>query len=224
RSPLARPSSQPNGGSLRPHVQRAMESILEYTRHLKNTIRYCTRDDDLTVDMGAFETSSISGNIDGDTDFDANDSFLIHLVKLAGTDAQLNQSKGSSSLTVDQLRTNISQLGSLADVDGDGDFDANDSFLIHLVNLSGTDTQIEQSKGGSSLTAAQIRTNINALHTQATTSSVTTQKSQVLQSVMAGISKNDVAENLFANVEAATDGLPIALADATSAEVATASV
>ncbi|HIE97978.1 MAG TPA: hypothetical protein EYG03_29855 [Planctomycetes bacterium] len=136
-----------------------------------------------TVDMGAIETSPITGDVDGDTDFDANDSFLIHLVKLAGSDAQLDQSKGSTSLTVAQLRTNISQLGSLADVDGDGDFDANDSFLIHIIKLSGTNTQIEQSKGGSSLTAVQIRTNINALDAQATTSASTPPESQVLQSV-----------------------------------------
>ena len=34
-----------------------------------------------------------SGNVDGDTDFDANDSFLIHLTALSGTDAQIDQSK-----------------------------------------------------------------------------------------------------------------------------------
>lgn len=38
------------------------------------------------------EATSIAGNVDGDTDFDANDSFLIQLVKLSGTDAQIDQS------------------------------------------------------------------------------------------------------------------------------------
>ncbi len=104
-----------------------------------------------------------NGNVDGDSDFDASDSFLIHLVKLSGTNSQIDQSKGSSSLTAAQIRTNIDQLGLAADVDGDGDFDASDSFLIHLVKLSGTNAQIDQSKGASSLTAAAIRTNVDNL-------------------------------------------------------------
>ncbi|MDG1897532.1 MAG: integrin alpha [Fuerstiella sp.] len=51
------------------------------------------------------------GNVDGNQDFDANDSFLIHLVKLSGTDAQLDQSKGSSSLSPVQIRANVAALG-----------------------------------------------------------------------------------------------------------------
>lgn len=105
------------------------------------------------------------GNIDGDTDFDANDSFLIHLTNLAGTDEQVNQSKGSSSLSPVEIRNRIANLKVQADVDGDGDFDANDSFLIHLVKLSGTNQQIDLSRGSSSLTADQIRANIDALGT-----------------------------------------------------------
>ena len=108
-------------------------------------------------------TDALPGNVDGDADYDANDSFLTHLVKLAGTDSQIDQSKGSSALTALQIRENITQLGSVADVDGDGDFDANDSFLSHLVKLAGTDSQIDQSKGSSSLTAAQIRTKVTDL-------------------------------------------------------------
>ncbi|MCP4510483.1 MAG: hypothetical protein GY826_29250, partial [Fuerstiella sp.] len=48
--------------------------------------------------------SPLSGNVDGDTDFDANDSFLMHLVNLSGTDAQVDQSKGSSPLTAAEIR------------------------------------------------------------------------------------------------------------------------
>ena len=103
------------------------------------------------------------GNVDGDQDFDANDSFLIHLVKLSGTDAQINQSKGSSPLGAAEIRAAIAQLNTVGDVDGDQDFDANDSFLIHLVKLSGTDAQIDQSKGSSALSATQIRANVNDL-------------------------------------------------------------
>ena len=110
-----------------------------------------------------------AGDVDGDADFDANDSFLIHLTKLAGTDTQIDQSKGASSLAASQIRSNIDQLGSRADVDGDGDFDANDSFLIHLTKLAGTDSQLDQSKGASPLTATEIRTNIDDLANPGTT-------------------------------------------------------
>jgi len=106
-----------------------------------------------------------AGNVDGDEDFDANDSFLIHLTKLAGVDQQIEQSKGASMLTAAEIRSNINSLEELADVDGDGDFDANDSFLIHLVKLSGTNSQIDQSKGQSPLTAVEIRVNVNVLGT-----------------------------------------------------------
>lgn len=108
-------------------------------------------------------TSQLPGNVDGDADFDANDSFLIQLIKLSGTDTQINQSKGSSPLTATQIRANVTALQTKGDVDGDTDFDANDAFLIHLVKLSGTDNQINQSKGSSPLAGTQIRANVNAL-------------------------------------------------------------
>ena len=105
----------------------------------------------------------LAGNVDGDADFDASDSFLIHLVQLSGTDAQIDQSKGSSPLTAAEIRATIAQMNTSGDVDGDQDFDASDSFLIHLVQLSGTDAQINQSKGSSPLSAASIRSNVNSL-------------------------------------------------------------
>lgn len=107
--------------------------------------------------------SSATGDVDGDDDFDANDSFLIHLTKLAGTNAQIDRSKGASPKTAAEIRTAINALSTAGDVDGDSDFDANDSFLIHLVKLAGTNTQIDRSKGASVLTAAEIRDRINAL-------------------------------------------------------------
>ena len=99
----------------------------------------------------------VSGSFDRDTDFDANDSFLTQLVMLSGSDAQIEQTKGASRSTVQQIRTRIEAMGDMADVDGDGDFDANDSFLIHLLQLSAADSQIELSKGASPLSAAEIR-------------------------------------------------------------------
>ena len=103
------------------------------------------------------------GNVDGDDDFDANDAFLIQLVQLAGSNTQIDQSKGASSLTAAEIRANIAAIGLAGDVDGDNDFDANDSFLIQLVKLAGSDTQIDQSKGASPLSAAQIRANVDSL-------------------------------------------------------------
>lgn len=104
-----------------------------------------------------------AGNIDGDTDFDASDAFLIQLVQLAGSDAQIDQSKGTSTLSAAEIRANITAIGIGGDVDGDSDFDANDSFLIQLVKLAGSDTLIDQSKGASLLSATQIRANIDGL-------------------------------------------------------------
>ncbi|MCA9048818.1 MAG: Ig-like domain-containing protein, partial [Planctomycetaceae bacterium] len=103
------------------------------------------------------------GDVDGDNDFDANDSFLIHLVKLAGTDSHIAQLKGASPRSAAQIRSSIQALQAEGDVDGDFDFDANDSFLVHLVQLAGTDTQLELTKGGSPLTAAAIRSRIDRL-------------------------------------------------------------
>ena len=145
-------------------------------------------------------TNTLPGNVDGDADFDANDSFLIHLVQLSGTDVQIDQSRGSSTLTAAQIRANIIQLASIADADGDGDFDANDSFLIHLVKLSGTDAQVDQSKGSSSLTAAQIRANVVSLGDSSAINTAISQSSPVVQSVVADTPKNNTA--------AGTDGLP----------------
>ncbi|MCA9051986.1 MAG: hypothetical protein KDA89_24780, partial [Planctomycetaceae bacterium] len=109
------------------------------------------------------EVSAVPGDIDGDTDFDANDSFLIHLIKLGGTDAHITLSKGGTTLTAAQIRAAAESLTTAGDVDGDSDFDGNDSFLIHLVKLGGTDAHIALSKGGSSLTAEAIRSRVNGL-------------------------------------------------------------
>jgi hypothetical protein len=103
------------------------------------------------------------GDVNGDGSFDANDSFLIHLVKLSGTDTHIDQARGNSARNATMIRAAIAELNTAADVDGDGDFDVSDSFLIHLVKLAATDTQVDQSKGASLLTAAKIRANVVAL-------------------------------------------------------------
>ncbi|MEO2025088.1 MAG: G8 domain-containing protein [Fuerstiella sp.] len=150
---------------------------------------------------------AVTGDMDGDSDFDANDSFLIHLVKLSGTDQQIEQSKGSSPLSAALIRANITDLGTAADIDGDNDFDANDSFLIHLVKLSGTDAQIDQSKGSSSLSAAQIRANINALDGGTATSSSAANSLQVVRSVLA----SDAARDLFSDIGTDVEDVPTLL-------------
>jgi hypothetical protein len=109
------------------------------------------------------DNDRVRGDVDGDTDFDANDAFMMHLVNLSGSENQFEQSKGSSPLSATQIRLNVQALGTAADVDGDGDFDANDSFLVQLVKLAGSDNQINQSKGANALTAAQIRDRVTAL-------------------------------------------------------------
>lgn len=126
-----------------------------YNIDVSNTATATIVDDDMTAD------------VDGDDDFDANDSFLIHLIKLSGADVQVDQSKGASPLSAGEIRRAIDSLEASGDVDGDGDFDANDSFLIHLVKLSGTNAQLDQSKGASQLSAAQIRANVDGLGTVA---------------------------------------------------------
>lgn len=149
-----------------------------------------------------------SGNVDGDTDFDANDSFLIHLVKLSGSDAQIDQSKGTSPLTAAEIRANVNRLGSTGDVDGDQDTDANDSFLMHLVKLSGSNVQIDQSKGSSPLTAEQIRANINGLGSGAGISMRRAQGAQALRSVLAHSSGLDVSTSPGANAAILAATLP----------------
>lgn len=143
------------------------------------------------------ETPGGPGNIDGDDDFDANDSFLIHLIQLSGADIQIDQSKGSSSFSATQIRTAMAQLAVDGDVDRDGDFDANDSFLIHLVKLSGTDTQIDQSKGSSPLSAAQIRDNIEALGSGGSQAAVTgnRESAELASFVVEETDRRDLFEN-----------------------------
>lgn len=108
-------------------------------------------------------SGSDAGDVDGDLSFDANDSFLIQLVQLAGTNGQIDQSKGASSLSAAQIRNAVTSLQTQGDVDGDGSFDANDGFLMHLVMLSGTNDQIDQSKGASPLSAAEIRSRVDSM-------------------------------------------------------------
>ena len=144
-----------------------------------------------TIDDGTgIGTINSPGNVDANGTFDASDTFLILLVGLSGTDEQIELAKGPSPLTAAQIRAAITQLGSLADIDGDGDYDASDSFLVHLINLSGTDQQIQDAKGASPLTVAQIRANVERL--AGSPSQTSAGSSQVLQSVQGSTAERDL--------------------------------
>ncbi len=137
-----------------------------------------TQGADVTIDSTTFEvftqdgaTVKIqsanvpTGNIDGDADFDTNDSFLINIILLGGSDSLIDSSKGASPLTAQAVRDGLADLmasGAL-DVDGDGDSESNDSFLINIIKLGASETQVNSSKGASPLTATQIMANVAAL-------------------------------------------------------------
>ncbi|NQV27219.1 MAG: FG-GAP repeat protein [Rhodopirellula sp.] len=110
-------------------------------------------------------TVTATGNIDGDGDFDTNDSFMINIVLLGASDSLINSSKGASPLTAQEIRDNITALlaSGTFDVDGDGDSESNDSFLVNIVKLGASDALVNSSKGASPLTAAQIKANVAAL-------------------------------------------------------------
>ncbi|MCA9047934.1 MAG: RHS repeat-associated core domain-containing protein, partial [Planctomycetaceae bacterium] len=124
-------------------------------------------------------------------------------------------------------QTTVSVVAIPGDADGDGDFDANDSFLMHLVQLSGSDEQIDQVKGASPLTAVQIRTNINTLSGQlsgsqsAESSPVTAavrDSKQALIPVTTPVSPQDSGQSLFSNEngspeETAAQQSPVSQAD-----------
>ena len=155
-----------------------------------------------------------AGDVNGDGNFDANDSFLIHLVQLSGTDTHIDQARGNSTLNATMIRAAIAELNMAADVDGDGDFDVSDSFLIHLVKLAGTDTQVDQSKGASSLTAANIRANVVALGNNTTAAGETlSQRVAVAHPVHADVPAAMVArQNLFGSAASPQRDVPTASA------------
>ncbi|APZ95180.1 choice-of-anchor Q domain-containing protein [Fuerstiella marisgermanici] len=146
-----------------------LTGVLDYVFDETQTVTITASADGYTMGSDTIQVTNvdpppdISGDVDGDGDFDANDSFLMHLVKLSGTDTQIDQVRGNSPRAAADIRSYIANLNTIADVDGDEDFDGNDSFLILLIKLSGTHAQIEQSKGASVLAAQQISWSIRVL-------------------------------------------------------------
>lgn len=148
---IYRPESGPPGGAW-PIVLRSGETFTEWNFGFRELQPDSTQD------------------VDGDGDFDANDAFLMHLTQLSGSNTQIDQSKGASPLSAAEIRQRISDLTDSSDVDGDADVDANDTFLIQLVTLAGSDAQLQQSKGGSDLAAIDIRRNVGVLADAASSS------------------------------------------------------
>lgn len=74
---------------------------------------------------------------------------------------------------------------------------ADDSFLIHLMYLSETNLHVDASIGDSSLTALQIRNNVDLLNGDSGTSSFEARNPPLVISVSA----NEPERNLFTGVE-----------------------
>ena len=113
-------------------------------------------------------TDVINGDVDGDNALTTTDSVLVILINsFSVPDGTINARKGSSTLTATEIRANVNALvasGEL-DVDGNGATQTTDSVLVILINsFSVPNSTVDARKAGDSpLTAAQIRTNVNAL-------------------------------------------------------------
>ncbi|MGZ0174953.1 MAG: hypothetical protein ACKVHE_36115, partial [Planctomycetales bacterium] len=108
---------------------------------------------------------TVTGDVNDDGLYTFTDGILIALIKLASDDATINVQKGVTSLTPQKIRDNVALLeatGNL-DVNGDGLTTFTDGILVALVKLASNDATINVQKGVTSLTPAQIRTNVNAL-------------------------------------------------------------
>jgi hypothetical protein len=109
------------------------------------------------------KASVATGDIDGNNNFDNNDSFLINIIFL-GADDNLISFFNGGGLTVEQIRAAIDELiasGAL-DVDGTGATNNNDTFLVNIIKLGADDTLVAFFNGGS-LSVAQIRQNVDSL-------------------------------------------------------------
>lgn len=118
--------------------------------------------DGATIKIQSANTAT--GDIDGSTNFDTNDSFLINIVFL-GADENLVAFFNGGNLPASEVLTRITALtnsGAL-DVDGTGVTDTNDTFLVNIIQL-GADNNLVAFFNGGSLTSEQIRANVNALN------------------------------------------------------------
>jgi hypothetical protein len=171
-----------------------------------------TQGDNETIDSKTFEvftqdgatvkiqtTDVPNGNIDGDGDFDTNDSFLVNIILLGASDSLIDSSKGASPLTAQEIRDGITALlnsGAL-DVDGDADSDSNDSFLTNIIKLGASDAVINSSKGASPLSATQIRTNVTALAPPAARPASPAHSSDITSSAVASESTPSVTPSFL---------------------------
>lgn len=108
---------------------------------------------------------AVDGDVNGDNSYDFNDGILIALVKAFFPDSSIEANQGGTSLTAAEIKANVNALNGEAifDVNEDSNYDFNDGILIALVKAFFPDSSIEANQGGTSLTAAQIKTNVNAI-------------------------------------------------------------
>ena len=84
------------------------------------------------------------------------EEFFVTLFDANG--ASIDRSRGTGT-----IEDNDGELVTPGDVDKDDDYDSSDSVLVLLRKFNATDAQINSSKGNSGQTAAEIRTNVDAI-------------------------------------------------------------
>lgn len=108
---------------------------------------------------------AFDGDVNEDGAYNFTDGILITLVQFSVPDVTINARKGGSTLTAQEIRDNVNNLAGTGDLDvnADGATNFTDGILVTLVQFSVPDATINARKGGSALTAQQIRDNVNAL-------------------------------------------------------------
>jgi hypothetical protein len=109
--------------------------------------------------------NSFDGDVNGDGAYNFTDGILITLVQFSVPDVTINARKGGSTLSAQEIRDNVNNLAGTGqlDVNADGSTNFTDGILVTLVQFSVPDATINARKGSSTLTAQQIRDNVNAL-------------------------------------------------------------
>lgn len=151
---VAADSISENGGSTTATVSRTGDTSVPLTVVLSSdAMTEATVPATVLIAVGQTTSAAFSVDAVDDTDVDGTQSVTI-------TASATGVVSGTDTVDVTDDDTAASDIGN---VDGDDDFDASDAFLIQLVQLAASNTQIDLSKGASTLTAAQIRANIGAI-------------------------------------------------------------
>lgn len=108
---------------------------------------------------------AVDGDVNGDNAYDFNDGILIALVKAFFPDSSIVANQGGTSLSATEIKANVNALNGEAifDVNEDAAYDFNDGILIALVKAFFPDSSIVANQGGTSLSATEIKANVNAI-------------------------------------------------------------